>query len=145
MFGRGKRRINRVLIVEDEPLVAFETEHSLGSEGFEVVATVDTVAEASRVLAEQQVDLVLLDVDLSDGSGVDVARVARQHGVCVVFATGNCPGDADGLAHGCLSKPYSARDLTAVVAGMEAMLDGKKPRRLPRHFTLFAAAFDTPA
>ncbi|MBL7372976.1 response regulator, partial [Escherichia coli] len=51
MFGRKKRRIERVLVAEDEPLVAFDTEHFLTGEGFAVAATVDTVAEALRVIA----------------------------------------------------------------------------------------------
>lgn len=141
VFGKAKRRINRVLIVEDEALIAFETEYSLENEGFEVVATVDTVAAAVRVLENQTVDLALLDVALSDGSGVEIARVASAKGVCVVFATGSCPGDADGLAHGCLGKPYTARDITLVVAGIERVLAGKKPRKLPGSFTLFEKAF----
>jgi DNA-binding response OmpR family regulator len=141
VFGKTKRRINRVLIVEDEALIAFETEYSLESEGFEVVATVDTVAEAVRVLENETVDLALLDVTLSDGSGVDIARVAAAKGVCIVFATGSCPGDADGLAHGCLSKPYDARDIAGVVAAIERVLAGKKPRKLPQRFTLFERAF----
>lgn len=141
VFGRTKRRINRVLVVEDEPLIAFETEYSLESEGFEVVATVDTVAQAVRVLETEPVDLALLDVTLSDGSGVDIARVAAGKGVCVVFATGSCPGDADGLAHGCLSKPFTAKDITGVVSAIERVLAGKKPGRMPAGFTLFDKAF----
>ncbi|RHW16331.1 response regulator [Sphingomonas gilva] len=141
VFGRSKRRINRILVVEDEALIAFETEYSLESEGFEVVATVDTVAEAVRVLETEPVDLALLDVTLSDGSGVEIARVAAEKGVCVVFATGSCPGDADGLAHGCLSKPFGAREVTLVVAAIERVLAGKRPRKLPPTFTLFERAF----
>jgi DNA-binding response OmpR family regulator len=145
VFGKTKRRINRVLIVEDEALIAFETEYSLESEGFEVVATVDKVADAVRVLETEAVDLALLDVELSDGSGVDIARVAAAKGVCIVFATGSCPGDADGLAHGCLSKPYTAADIARVVAVIERVLAGKKPGRMPASFTLFEKAFAAPA
>lgn len=141
VFGKAKRRINRVLIVEDEALIAFDTEYSLESEGFEVVATVDTVAEAIATLEAEPVDLVLLDVALSDGTGVDIARVASTKGVCVVFATGSCPGDADGLAHGCLGKPYTAADIARVVAVIERVLAGKKPGRMPQSFTLFEKAF----
>lgn len=141
VFGKSKRRINRILVVEDEALIAFETEYSLESEGFEVVATVDTVAEATAILEAEAVDLVLLDVALSDGTGVDIARVASTKGVCVVFATGSCPGDADGLAHGCLNKPYTAADIARVVAVIERVLAGKKPGRMPASFTLFEKAF----
>ena len=43
IFGRKRRVITRLLVVEDEPLVAFDTEHLLTEEGYEVVATVDRV------------------------------------------------------------------------------------------------------
>ena len=141
VFGRAARRINRILIVEDEPLVAFDTEYALAQEGFKIVATVDRVADAIRIVGEQDVDLALLDVELPDGSGVEIARAAATRGVIVIFATGTCPGDAEGLAHGCLGKPFTATDVTRVVAVVERVLAGRKPGRLPAAFTLFEAAF----
>ena len=50
LFGKKKRRICRLLIVEDEPLVAFDTEHFLRDEEFEIVATVDRVADAMEAI-----------------------------------------------------------------------------------------------
>ena len=46
LFARRKRLISRLLLVEDEPLVAFDTEHFLREAEFEIVATVDRVADA---------------------------------------------------------------------------------------------------
>lgn len=145
MFGKKKRRISRLLIVEDEPLVAFDTEHFLRDEAFEIVATVDRVADAMRVIrAAQQgggeIDLVLVDVSLADGSGIDVARAAHETGIPVMFVTGACPMGASEVAVGCLSKPYAQRDLLAAIGAIEAMLDGKAPKRLPAGFRLFEAA-----
>ena len=138
LFGKKARRITRVLVVEDEPLVAFDTEHFLGGEGFEIVATHDTVAEALDVLgSEEVIHLVLVDVNLSDGSGVDVARAAHARGIQVLFVTGNCPGEARTLAAGCLAKPYPQRHLLSAIAAIEAVLDGKTPKRLPDGFSLF--------
>lgn len=140
--GRKKRRIERVLIVEDEPLVAFDTEHFLTAEGFEIVATVDTIAAALRAIDENgDIGLVLADVNLADGSGVDVARAAHGRGIPVLFVTGSCPGEARALAAGCLSKPYPQRDLLAAIGAIEAVIDGGKvPRRLPESFNLFVSA-----
>ena len=142
LFGKKKRRIERLLIVEDEPLVAFDNEHFLNAEGFEIVATVDTVAAALRVIGEedQEIDLVLVDVSLSDGSGVDVAKAAHAKGFPILFVTGNCPGEAKALAAGCLSKPYPQRDLLAAIDAIEAIAEGKKPKRLPGSFILFKKA-----
>lgn len=138
LFGKKERRITRLLVVEDEPLVAFDTEHFLGGEGFQIVATLDTVAEAlAAIEANDDIHLVLVDVNLSDGSGVDVAREAHRRGINVVFVTGNCPGEARSLAVGCLAKPYPQRDLLSAIAAVERALDGKAPRRLPPSFSLF--------
>jgi DNA-binding response OmpR family regulator len=141
LFGKKKRQIERLLVVEDEPLVAFDTEHFLSSEGFEIVATVDSVADALRVIDEDQdIDLVLVDVKLADGSGVTVAQAARAKGFQVLFVTGNCPVDARALAAGCLSKPYPQRDLIAAIDAIEAVTEGREPRKLPGSFSLFQQA-----
>ena len=137
LFGRRTRAIKRILIVEDEPLVAFDNEHFLGDAGYEIVATVDTVPQAVAAM-DDEVDLVLADVNLSDGgNGRDVAEVAREHGVPLVFVTGACPDDARSLAIGCLAKPYSQRDLLAAIDTVEAKMAGREPKRVPRSFSWF--------
>lgn len=141
LFGKKKRLIDHVLIVEDEPLIAFETEHFLSSEGYHIVATVDSVADALAAIAsDMTIDLVLVDVSLADGSGVDVARAAHARGIVVLFVTGNCPGEARALAAGCLSKPYPPRDLIAAIGAIEAVRAGQAPRRMPIGFSLFRSA-----
>jgi DNA-binding response OmpR family regulator len=138
LFGRKKRRISRLLIVEDEPLVAFDTEHFLREAEFEIVATVDRVADALAVLRRpEDVDLVLVDVRLSDGSGIDVARAAYGAGVPAMFVTGQSPAGGQAVATGCLAKPYSQRDLLGAIDAIEAVIEGKTPKRLPPGFTLF--------
>ena len=145
MFGRKKRQIGRLLLVEDEPLVAFDNEHLLSDAGFEVVATVDRVAAAVAAIAAaldggEGVDLVLADVALADGSGLDVARAARAAGVPVLFVSGSRPADGEALAHGWLAKPYAPRDLVAAIRAVEARLEGKPTRRLPLGLQLFGDA-----
>jgi two-component system, response regulator PdtaR len=138
LFGKRERRLRRILIVEDEPLVAFDNEHFLRDAGYEIVATVDTVPEAVGAISEE-VDLVLADVNLSDGgNGHDVARAAHDKGVPLIFVTGSSPDDVRGLAIGLLSKPYSQRDLLAAIETVDAKLSGKPVKRVPRSFTLFA-------
>jgi len=79
LFGKKKRRISRLLIVEDEPLVAFDTEHFLRECEFEIVATVDRVADAMTVIrGDHDIDLILVDISLADGSGLDVGSLGRQ-------------------------------------------------------------------
>ena len=138
-FGRKKRRITRLLVVEDEPLVAFDAEHILEDAGYVVVGTVDRVAAAVRLIGDgSTVDLVLADVNLADGSGLQVAIAARSVDVPVMFVTGQCPPEATSVAIGCLIKPYAQRDLLAAIEAVDATLDSRAPKRLPGGFSLFA-------
>lgn len=137
LFGRRERVIKRILIVEDEPLVAFDNEHFLRGEGYEIVATVDTVTSAIEAIS-RGVDLVLADVNLSDGgNGRDVASAAKHQRVPLIFVTGACPADAQALAFGCLAKPYSQRDLLGAIEAVDARLSGRPSKRVPKIFTLF--------
>ncbi|MDB5695761.1 MAG: response regulator [Sphingomonas bacterium] len=141
MFGHKKRHIVRLLLVEDEPLVAFDNEHALSDAKFEIVATVDRVATAlAAIEAGGDIDLVVADVQLADGSGIDVARAAREAGLRVLFVTGSCPEGAETLAEGWLAKPYSPKDLVAAIQVIEARVAGKARKRLPTGFELFEAA-----
>jgi DNA-binding response OmpR family regulator len=141
MFGRKKRRICKLLLVEDEPLVAFDTEHYLRDAEYEIVATVDRVADALAVIdTGAEIDLMLVDISLADGSGVDVAYAAHAKGIAVLFVTGQCPQGARAVANGCLAKPYAQRDLLASISAIEAVLDGKTPKRMPSGFSLFGKA-----
>lgn len=141
LFARKKRRIVRLLVVEDEPLVAFDTEHFLSDEDFTIVATVDRVADARSLIEDgTEIDLVLVDVNLADGSGVDVARAAGKRDIPVMFVTGNCPVEAMEVAVGCLAKPYHQRDLLAAIGAIDGLMQGKPPRRLPSGFRLFDKA-----
>lgn len=141
LFGRRERAIRRILIVEDEPLVAFDSEHLLRDCGYEVVATVDNLADAVRVLGEAEIDLVLSDIQLSgDGNGLDVARAAAAKQVPVLFVTGNCPVEARELSLGCLSKPYSGKVLKAALDALDRKLSGKKVKKLPVGLSLYEEA-----
>ena len=138
LFGRRKRQISHVLVVEDEALVAFDTEHFLTDAGFTIVATVDRVADAVALIdSGATVDLVLADISLADGTGLDVARVAHGREVPVLFVTGNCPPGAEEFASGCLAKPYAQRDLLDSIMAIDATLTGRAPKRLPQGFRLF--------
>lgn len=139
LFGKKRRVISRLLVVEDEPLVAFDNEHLLRDEGYHVVATVDRVADALAVIGDgEAIDLVLVDVSLADGSGLDVARAAQARAIPVLFVTGDLPADAEPLAAAFLAKPYAQRDLLAAVGAVDATVQGRAPRRLPSGFRLFA-------
>jgi len=141
LFGKRERAIRRILIVEDEPLVAFDEEHLLRECGYDVVATVDTLAEAVKVLGEREVDLVLSDIKLNgEGDGMDVARAAAARSVPVLFVTANCPLEAKTLGIGCLAKPYTDKVLRNALEAVDRKMSGKRLRRLPAGLSLYEEA-----
>lgn len=135
---KAPKVIRSVLVVEDEPLVAFDNEHVLEQAGFTVTATVDDYEHAVSVIEEGEVDLVIADVRLhGDKTGIDVARHARDKGLPVLFVTGACPPDAADLAVGCLAKPYLPRELLSAIDVIEALLRGDEPPRFPTGLHMF--------
>lgn len=141
LFGRRERRINRIMIVEDEPLVAFENENMLQDAGYEIVATVDSYADAYAVMAGETLDLILTDIQIAgEGSGIDVAAEAANRAIPVLFVTGNCTAEAKALALGCLAKPYTERVLLDTLEAVDQHLRGEAPKRLPEELTLYVQA-----
>ncbi len=138
LFGKRERRICRILVVEDEPLVAFDNEHLLNDAGYEVVATVDTLSAARAVIEKEELDLVLTDIRLAgEGDGTGVARIARNRGVPVLFVSGFCPDEAHSLGIGCLAKPYNEKVLKNALDAVDALLRGEDVNKMPEQLTLY--------
>ncbi|MGH9238107.1 MAG: response regulator transcription factor [Vicinamibacterales bacterium] len=70
----------RILIVEDEPIIAGALEDDLTLEGYDVTV-IDNGTAASRFAVEHPVDLIVLDVMLPGRDGVDVCRDVRKAGL----------------------------------------------------------------
>lgn len=71
----------RVLIVDDEPLAAEgHAAYVRRVPGFDVAGITGTVQETLRVLRSHDVDLILLDLNLPDGNGLDIVRCIRAAG-----------------------------------------------------------------
>jgi DNA-binding response OmpR family regulator len=108
-----------ILVVEDEPGIAFALEADLGSEGYDVT-TAATGDEGLRLAKAQPFDLVLLDVMLPGRDGFEVCRDLRRAGVRtpVILLTARTH-DAEkvmGLELGAddyITKPYNPRELRA--------------------------------
>jgi DNA-binding response OmpR family regulator len=139
LFERRKQIVKRILIVEDEPLTAFDNETILGDAGYEVVATVDGLEEALEVLDREEVHLILSDVRLrKDQTGIDLARAAKKWRVPTLFATGHSYAGASEVAVGCLLKPYTERQLMKAIECVDRHLQGEKVKT-PKGLELFIA------
>lgn len=66
--------MTKVLLVDDHPMIGAALEMLLRGTDYEVIGRVRTVAEANSSLARHKPDLLLLDVNLPDGSGLEVLR-----------------------------------------------------------------------
>lgn len=106
MIETGNFRM-KVLIVEDELLIALDLESIVQALGHEVIGPARNFHEAIELAREAEVALV--DVHLADGiTGPSIAKcLASAYGVTVVFMTGNPEMVRDsGSAVGVVSKPY---------------------------------------
>lgn len=108
-----------ILLVEDDPADALLIRDALTPAGYQLVHC-PTVAEGSKRFETLRPDLVILDVNLPDGSGLDVCRKIRSHPALaptpVIVLTGNSELDdkAGGFAAGAdhyLLKPYQIQEL----------------------------------
>ena len=125
LFSKPKRMVKRILIVEDEPLTAFDNETMLGDAGYEIVGTIDAYDKAMDMLNAGNIDLILSDVRLaSQQTGIDLARAAKEHGIPTLFATGHPYPEAASVAVGCLTKPYTERQLKAAIEFVDRHLQG---------------------
>jgi two-component system, response regulator PdtaR len=137
LFSKPKRLVKRILIVEDEPLTAFDNETTLTDAGYEIVGTIDAYDKAMAMLDSDQIDLILSDVRLaSQQTGIDLARAALEHGVPTLFATGHPYPEAETVAVGCLMKPYTERQLKNAIETIDRHLQGEKVKP-PKGFQLF--------
>jgi CheY-like chemotaxis protein len=87
MSGESVKKL-RVLIVEDEALVAMLIEDMLIDLGYEIAAVAARVEQALHYARDLQLDLALLDLNLSGRRTDEVAGVLAERGVPFVFATG---------------------------------------------------------
>ena len=107
----------RILIVEDDMMIAMLLEDMLGELGCHVIGPANTLATALAAASDETIHAAILDVNLGAESAFPVADVLRARGVPIIFSTGY--GDA-GLRDQdrsalVLGKPYRAEDLSAAL------------------------------
>ena len=116
------RRIERIVVAEDEVLVRLDVEHQLTEAGFIVVGSAETADEVVRVVEREQPDLIIMDIRLAGPrDGVDAAlEIWQRFGIRCLFASGNidpesrlraCPARPWGF----ISKPFTLAQLRAAI------------------------------
>jgi DNA-binding response OmpR family regulator len=141
--------MQKVLIAEDDLMIADMIEEILVNEGYEVCGIARTVAEGVELGQRHKPDLAVLDLRLADGGlGTEIAaQLSGLEHLGVLYATGNAAQvhltAVDG--HGCLAKPYVADDLLRslkIVSDMVAT--GTVSQPFPRGFQMLTSAAGAP-
>jgi CheY-like chemotaxis protein len=135
----------KVLIAEDDLMIADTAEEILVECGYEVCGIARTVAEGIALGLRHKPALALIDLRLADGGlGTEIATQLGNLGrLGVLYATGNVSHLMMSAANGdaCLSKPYSSADLQRsleIVADMVATGTASPP--FPRGFHVLPSA-----
>ncbi|MES2861302.1 MAG: response regulator [Pseudomonadota bacterium] len=132
----------RILIIEDEALVAMELRFVLEDLGHEVIATVADAKSARELAAETEIDLALVDIHLQDGpTGVELGReLGQDMGVSVLFMTANPGMVRNGVAGtiGVLCKPTDERAVQTAVDYALRKRQGRPIEYAPPELQLFA-------
>lgn len=111
----------RILIVEDESLVAEDLDWQLRRAGYDVVGIADSVEMARRIAAADSPDLALLDIRLKGGlDGIDLAAELRRLGIGFIYLTSYADEGTLSRATvteplGYVLKPFGPREVLPVV------------------------------
>ena len=109
--------MSKILIVEDDITIIRTLDAYLHSEGFETVS-VSEEREALTAIVNENVDLLLLDISLAEGSGFAVCEAAKERRLPVIFLTAS--GDENSVVRGLdmgaddyIAKPFRPRELVS--------------------------------
>jgi DNA-binding response OmpR family regulator len=107
----------RVLLVEDQFLIAEDIETLLKEIGCVVVGPLGRLATALPVARTEDLDAAILDVNLDDGLVYPVAAELTRRQIPYLFITGYIRQDLAAPFHGrpILAKPFSAQDIEAAI------------------------------
>jgi DNA-binding response OmpR family regulator len=128
----------RILIVEDEMLVALELQSILLDLGYEVLGIAPDLATARRYF-DEEIDLALVDLNLRDGlTGPQIGGTLGSSGVTVLFVTANPRLLGEGVAGaiGVITKPTDEDMVRNAVAYALAVRSGQ-PAKAPSYLRLF--------
>jgi DNA-binding response OmpR family regulator len=107
----------RILVVEDEMMIAMMLEDMLTEMGHAVVGVAPNLKTALALAAAEQCDLAILDINLAGERSFPVARLLRERGLPFLFATGyGTTGLEDPFRDALtLKKPFQIEDLAQAI------------------------------
>ena len=108
----------KILVVDDEPLIAMMIADWLADQGLETIGPAHSVSQALALLEKEAADAAILDVSLGDDDCYGIAEALAVKGIPFAFATGH---GADAMAEryagiATVSKPFDFEIVRSVVA-----------------------------
>ena len=129
----------KVMIVEDEMLLAMELQWEIEAAGHTVVGQAASSAQALEILETSPPEFAFVDIQLQDGpKGIDFGRALAERGIPYVFVSGNIkklPPDFAG-AIGAIEKPYTMNGIANALEYISAVVSGDKDRLAPASLVL---------
>lgn len=112
----------RILVVEDEMLVAMNIEDMLLELGHEVAGLASRLGPALALASESKFDVAMLDVNLAGEASFPVADFLAERGIPFLFATGYGRQGIEERFRHCpiLQKPFRAAELAAALAALSS-------------------------
>jgi DNA-binding response OmpR family regulator len=107
----------RILVLEDEPLIAMMLRDWLAELGYETAGPASSVRSALDIIAVGNVDCAILDVSLDGEDCYPVADALLKRGVLIAFATGHGAKDVDARFKSALMlpKPFGFEAVEGIV------------------------------
>ena len=111
----------KILVVEDESIIALNLKYDLEDLGYDVIEPVDNGTEAIEKSRELFPDLVLMDINLKGNvDGIEAADDISEMGIPIIFLTANTDDFTTfealkTIPYGYLSKPYTIKDLQLTI------------------------------
>jgi len=133
----------KILVVEDEPLIAASIDWELRDAGYEVIGPAADAVHAALLARAGRPDLALVDINLAGrGDGVALARTLGRQGIASIFVSGqvNEARENRDAALGLVAKPFAVEQLPAVVRCAAVMLAGGRPATTPPALEVFSRA-----
>lgn len=110
----------RILVVEDNPVIAFDIDDALRESGAEVIGPAHDIESGLALARQDTLDGAVLDIDIGGRPVWPIARELKSEGVPFVFVSGDCrDGLPNDFTHAvCLHKPAPTEAILSSVAAV---------------------------
>jgi len=129
----------KVLIVEDEALLALELEYEVEAAGHQVIAHAASKSVALAAIDNNKPDFAFVDIQLIDGpTGVDIGRRLADLDIPFVFVSGNLKRIPEGFvgAIGAIEKPYTVNGIQNALKFLDDYVKGNEAALPPPSLVL---------